>query len=613
MKNKYIKYILIFIISYSTMYCQIDINANSKITNEQSRMLKQAKSLESSGLLDESIVAYSNILNKYPKFQQAFNALKSIYLRKKNWEALTIEADKYIKASNTNSSKIDVFDVYLITNNPKWEVIINNFYNQKQINLSYMKKLISILLSNNKKEVAINWIKKVRQKTKKNNFYSLEMGMYHALKLNYKDSIDEYLLYLEYSPNNIEMIIQRIMLLTDYEISNDIIKKKLEESNTRESKIILSQLEFKLKNYIKAYNLITEIKNSDNYKIDFIDDLIKINEFELAQDVINDLISSSKNKTILNKAILQLASLYEMQITNSINEFTIINDIYDNKLLTSPFLTLNSNYSDLLFKAIDIYDSLSTYKKDYKSSFQLAEIKYKFQGDLDGAKEIYENIYNNYSSNKYKQKSLNAIIDIYLSKGDINNAIKKINSMYNYKINNNKLNQTLDIKKVQVYFYNMNRDSVIYYSEKVLKELPMDNEFYNDILKISSLFHIYSDKELLNYADAKFKIIQNKRTQAIEILNKISKENPVFEIAQFESIFLESKQENYQLALERIKTNQDIITSYKEQLMILEAEIYDHGLNSKSQAVDIYLNFLDTFPQSIFYDLIRLRLRELST
>ena len=57
--------------------------------------------------------------------------------------------------------------------------------------------------------------------------------------------------------------------------------------------------------------------------------------------------------------------------------------------------------------------------------------------------------------------------------------------------------------------------------------------------------------------------------------------------------------------------NQD--SPYEESALILEAEIYDYILYDKSKAVEIYLLFLDMFPDSIHYDTIRLRLRSLAS
>ena len=47
----------------------------------------------------------------------------------------------------------------------------------------------------------------------------------------------------------------------------------------------------------------------------------------------------------------------------------------------------------------------------------------------------------------------------------------------------------------------------------------------------------------------------------------------------------------------KIKENNNY---YNHEIQILEAEIYDYGLDDKIKAVDIYLNFLDNFPKVFF-------------
>ena len=609
MKNNFKKIIgIILILSISLN--QNTLSLKPKLTKQESAMLKQAKAMEKAGLINESIDIYLDMLRNSPGLKEAFIPLKKIYIRKQEIDALLIETKKYANANkNKASSKLDIFDIYLIADNKEWQNILNDFYNKKDINLNHMKKLISILLSNNKKEIAQSWVKKIREKTKKNSFYSLEMGMHHSMKLEYDKATDEYLNYLKYNPKNLSLISQRIMLLTDYDNSIQIIKNKLTESELIESKIILSKLEFKLKNYMQSYDILKNLSKSDKHKLDLLEDLMKINQLDLAQVIVNDLIKSSNNKNIINESIYQLANIYESQVTQSLKNFRISNEIYKNELLISPFSELNEEYGDLILKAITIYDSLNTKQKDYKSGFQLAEIKYKIQKDFDGAEPMYENILERYSSSKYKKKCLNEIININLSRGDLKKTLEKINSLYEYK----DFNYLLDIKKIQSYFYEMQRDSVLFYSDKVLKNISREEKYYNDILKISSLFQLYSDDDLVNYSKAKFELFKNKNQAAIKILNSFEIENPLFKTAQFESIFLEVKSGDYNNAIEKIKKIKENNNYYNHEIQILEAEIYDYGLDDKIKAVDIYLNFLDNFPKSIFYDLIRTRLRELST
>ncbi|MBC8479455.1 MAG: hypothetical protein H8D46_03235 [FCB group bacterium] len=52
---------------------------------------------------------------------------------------------------------------------------------------------------------------------------------------------------------------------------------------------------------------------------------------------------------------------------------------------------------------------------------------------------------------------------------------------------------------------------------------------------------------------------------------------------------------------------------YAELALIMQAEIRDYIYQDVSVAIDIYLNFLERFPLSIYYDDIRMRLRELAS
>ena len=52
---------------------------------------------------------------------------------------------------------------------------------------------------------------------------------------------------------------------------------------------------------------------------------------------------------------------------------------------------------------------------------------------------------------------------------------------------------------------------------------------------------------------------------------------------------------------------------YAESALLFEAEIYDYIINNKSKAVDTYLFYLDKFPDSMHYDLVRTRLRKLAS
>ena len=585
---------------------------NKKNIPKIQNMIKQAKALQAAGLFEEAIITYENIFNNYPNSKEAFLPLKKLYINNNQLDKALLIAKKYMQSNKNNiASKIDAFDVYVISDNSYWETIIKDLLELKSKNYNYIRKIVSILLKNNKEKDAISVVQKIRLEPNRKSFYSLDLGMYYSLRFNIENTLDEYLLYLENNPKNIRIINQRVMLISNNESSIKSIINKLSKSDLREAKIVHSKLEFKLGNYKQSYALINQIDNNEVYKIDLIKDLIKIDEFALSQDIINDVIDSTNDKKILNEAIFLLASLYEKQIISNDHIFSISHYLFKNQILDSPFIKLNTDYSNLLSKAIDIYDSLSTFNKDYKASYQLAEIKYKIIGDLDGAKKIYNKIFNSGASKEYKELSLSNYINISFSKGDIQNSLNIIDSLYNLKLSDN-INNMLDIKKIQLHYYTKNRNSLIDACNNKLKQIERDDMSYNDILDISSTFSFYSDKELEQYIDAKFKLTQNKRSQAIEILESIDKDNNIYELANLESAYLEILQGDYLAALDNLNKIDSTMFKYKERHLLIKAEIYDYGLNDISNAVDFYLNFLELYPNSIFYDLIRLRLRELA-
>jgi len=613
MKNNYIKYNTIFIICMTLIFSQQFRSIGNKLTLEQQKILSQAKTLENSGLKEEAIIAYKDILSKFPTLKIAFEQLKNIYINTNNLDELKIIAEQHLKSNkNSINSQIDKLDIYIITGNPQWENIVNELYQNKPVNLANVKKILSILLKQNQLTFASTIIESIRSQTKYKSFYALELGNFFTLQLNIESAIDEYLIYLSEKPKNIQFISQRIMAISDYDITIEQIKNKLQKSSIRESKIILSLLEFKLKNYEGSYELLKNIDNSNKEKIKLSEDLIKINELSLAKTIINDVINSSKDKILINKAIFQLALLHEKQIENTIIILPISNQIYHNEILKSPYINLNKEYKDYLLKATNIYDSLSTHNNDTKSLMNLAKIKYQALNDLDGAENIYNTIYNNPKSKDYKSQCLYNMIDINLSKGDIDNSLNEIDNVYSNNLPKDLLD-ILDIKKIKIYFYDTNRDSLIYYSKKVLKSISREHMLYNDILDILNLFYNYQDQEIKEYIDAKYKIMQNKQDDAIDILEKISKDNPIYTVAQFESIYLDAINGNHQDALEKANYYTQNFSNYKEDILLLEAEIYDYMLSNYSKAADIYLNFLELFPKSIYYDSIRLRLRELAS
>ena len=113
-----------------------------------------------------------------------------------------------------------------------------------------------------------------------------------------------------------------------------------------------------------------------------------------------------------------------------------------------------------------------------------------------------------------------------------------------------------------------------------------------------------------DYSKAQLKINQNKRTEAINILNNLVQEsddilfnNMVnFQIANL--LIYQSKTKEAIIKWDSIKGNH----LYEELSLLLIAEIYDYIINDTQKAKTYYLSMLQKFPDSIYYEDVRLRL-----
>ena len=136
------------------------------------------------------------------------------------------------------------------------------------------------------------------------------------------------------------------------------------------------------------------------------------------------------------------------------------------------------------------------------------------------------------------------------------------------------------------------------------------------MLNISSILIAFKENEIefKKFVNIQLNIQQNNRIEAIEKLGELFNSNEIFisEMCRFQQAWLLYLQDDLINTKEKLQLiNKDTI--FNEMAHIFNAEILDYVNKDISKAIDSYLDFLDFFPNSIFYDDIRLRLRELAS
>ena len=587
-------------------------NSNAiKMPNAKKKILRQASSLQKNGLTNEAYKIYYDLFLDFPSSYETYEPLKTILLNEKKIEELSKITNQYINANNNSlQSSIQVFDILIVLEeNNKIDSILNKLIKQFPDNKQLMKKVLKKLLNKNKISEVLKILNEVRKK--ENDFFSLELGMHYSITMDIEKSLDQFFLYLNKNPKQKDFVFNRVLAMPDLEFIIEKIKNYLLNNNNTNAKLLLSKIEFKQKNYTKSYALISEYKEEEYY-IKFVEDLMKVKEFELAESVIKDIFKYNFSAENLEKTIFLLAQLFEEMLINHTNQLNLMNDIKNNELLDSPFKKIDENKSILLEKAINIYDSLSINTKQVKPLYHLAEINYKILEDLDGANKLYNQILTK-KYNQYYLLSIEKIIDIMISKGELEKGLEYIKFQMNLAKKEDVKN-ILKIKEIQILFYLHDIEILNEKITDVLKIINKNDSYYNDILKIKYDVLLLSENiNFKKYTKAMHKVFQNKRTEAINILNTMynSEDDLINNKFKLDCAKLYFEQGSIIESLELIALV-DSNNPYKEEAIIFEAEIYDYILNNKSKAAEIYLSFLDNYQTSIYYESVRFRLRQLA-
>ena len=138
----------------------------------------------------------------------------------------------------------------------------------------------------------------------------------------------------------------------------------------------------------------------------------------------------------------------------------------------------------------------------------------------------------------------------------------------------------------------------------------------NDILDVMAVLigFRHNQDEFPEFAKIQLNIQQNKRTEALDKLETLFDSNEIYiaDMCRYQHAWLSFLQGDVEIA----KLQLDAIlneTIWTELAHIFQAEILDFTDKNISGAIDSYLEFLELYPQSIYYDDVRLRLREITS
>jgi len=614
--------LIILILLSSIMYSQTNvlqniIKATKSINTVEQKNLSKAKSHERAGLIKEADLIYSQLFEQNPSSQQIFESYKNFLKKQGDWNKLIIISKTYAEnISDSPYGKLALADTYFIIGEDDTAYILfDELFTNYSSDMKILKRFISKLIYNNKIEYAEKKIYKIRIKHKDPDFYSMDLGKAYLSKMEYEKSLDEYILYLNNNINHMNLVRNRLMAFPSNDNIKKIIEKKLKANTSKISNIVLAEYQFKWKNYSEAYNLMMKNYLNEQSLYNFSIDMMMTEQFEYAEKILSHLLNSD-NKNIVELSIYQLATILESKAEKKIFELPISDKFMENSFsqidqFNRSKLNLNA---DSIIDAITMYDSLIVNFNNAEAKFKLAKLNFLINKDYEKAILSFMELEKKATQKTIRFLSGIEIIDLYILNNNINQELLDLINSYKKKYKKESEQALLDLKLNLIYFYTKDFEKVSENLKEKLKTLSKDSDYYNDFVDGLTMIMLFNnnEEELSMLSDSFLSIKQGDIDKALLILTDLNKSesNIVENLSSYYKSYIYIYKNDYKLALDQLSIiDGDDIFSQLSKLLL--AEIKDYIQDDINGAIDVYLNFLENYESSIYYEDIRLRLREL--
>ena len=589
--------------------------------------MKTARIYEMNKDWDSAISIYKDIISKSPNNFQAIRNLKNIYKKSQRYDD-GINFLKYYLNRNPKDIQlhIELGEFYYLKEEISlakkvWSDGINNFKSNK----SYYRILLSTYDKYSLEKEIFNMIKKGRTSFGK-SFLAQELGSYYQRRKEYKKAIDEYILTLLSNTGSGSTVSRRILMMSDDSEAKGIIEIKLLETSTKYPDILLPTLAdhyFKHGDYFNSYNTYLEWADKGFFNakkwLDFANSLRKEKSYSLSIKAYEFALKQDLRGYQVGESLLGLAKSFEDQIS-PIEEKNIIPFFYNDNMFFEDAFQLYSKISpENLQSSLAIYDSILVSIPESslitEAQFRLAEIQYRIIGDFDKSSTLYMTALSQNPPIELTKKIVLRIGDVLLAKGNFNEAISFLDSIYSvYKM------PEVKNKLVETHLFSGRPDTVLMIINEIFSTINPTNNTFNDLMEIRDIInHYYSEVDetsktaFIEFLKSEYLLKQGKISEASQLLDYIIKNNKDSELVPLISLrraIVLMRLKKFDQALSQVQSIENTI--FADRSIIMSGQIYEQIYNNTQKALVYYMRIINDYSDSIYSEPIRYHIRRLN-
>ena len=564
-------------------------------------------------------IAYLNLLKESYKdigdFRQLLSLLqKNSALRPDNWRIEVELIDTNLKLKE----KDEAF------------AIINRLSKEYPNNYSVTRTIALVLSSNRLFDETVALYEDARIRSEKPAPITRDLANFHASRLNYSQATKEYIKFLDFAPQNFEFIRRQLSRFnTDSSTISSVLnnlKAGLKESPGNESlRQLVADYQFRTGNYEEALAeyiiLETNSEKEGQFLFGFIENLKLEKQYQIGIKASRKLMTLKPNSRLYPNTYFMLAELTEL------------NEASQNEYYPELTFTLNQSDADRINESpgipisIAIYDSLSnSYQNSLiasKALFRMGEIYFTRLQNLDEAEKAFKRSILSYRGTQIIEPALARLADIDLERGDLTSARETyLKLVETTKSEDIRLKSKFIISEIE--YFSGEFDSSLYHLNDLIFEADFKDPIMNDALELSILLEIVksdnsadSQEALKLYAKAALMSRQRRYSEARAAYKNLYEEYPDTPLSD-DAFYLVGKLSATMGRFEEsVETFDLFLVSYPEsdladKVLLSAGEISEIGLQESESSIYYYERLLIDHPRSIYADIARKRLRNLS-
>ena len=564
-------------------------------------------------------IAYLNLLKESYKdigdFRQLLSLLqKNSALRPDNWRIEVELIDTNLKLKE----KDEAF------------AIINRLSKEYPNNYSVTRTIALVLSSNRLFDETVALYEDARMRSEKPAPITRDLANFHASRLNYSQATKEYIKFLDFAPQNFEFIRRQLSRFnTDSSTISSVLnnlKAGLKESPGNESlRQLVADYQFRTGNYEEALAeyiiLETNSEKEGQFLFGFIENLKLEKQYQIGIKASRKLMTLKPNSRLYPNTYFMLAELTEL------------NEASQNEYYPELTFTLNQSDADRINESpgipisIAIYDSLSnSYQNSLiasKALFRMGEIYFTRLQNLDEAEKAFKRSILSYRGTQIIEPALARLADIDLERGDLTSARETyLKLVETTKSEDIRLKSKFIISEIE--YFSGEFDSSLYHLNDLIFEADFKDPIMNDALELSILLEIVksdnsadSQEALKLYAKAALMSRQRRYSEARAAYKNLYEEYPDTPLSD-DAFYLVGKLSATMGRFEEsVETFDLFLVSYPEsdladKVLLSAGEISEIGLQESESSIYYYERLLIDHPRSIYADIARKRLRNLS-